>query len=338
MATTKSINLFIDANIWLALFHFTSDDLEQFKKLKNFLGRGIRLFVPEQIKNEVLRNRENKIKDALDKFERIDFQFTAYSKHYDEYEGFSEKLGALKALHKEWLKRIKQDVADQTLPADVVLQELFAITAFLPSTPELVQRGVMRYNIGNPPGKDRKYGDAINWETLLEAVPDGEDLYFVSTDKDYASLFDPKRFHPYLAQEWVEKKHSNIIFYKTLNEFFRENVSDIQLYSENEKDSLIEELSNSRSFASTHRIIKSLSSHSGWSLRQIQDMCHAAMDNFQVTWLLGDDDVYEFYQGLLDDSVARTSDDEVLAAVRSELQKITEKRLEEEKPKKRWIY
>lgn len=338
MATTKSINLFIDANIWLSLYHFTSDDLEQFKKLKDYLGRGIRLFVPEQIKNEVLRNRENKIKDALDKFEKIDFQFPTYSKHYGEYEAFREKLDVLKALHKEWLKQIRQDVADQTLPADLVLRELFASTVIIPSTSDLVQRGVTRYNIGNPPGKDKKYGDAINWETLLEAVPEGEDLYFVSTDKDYASLFDPKSFHPFLAQEWTEKKHSRIVFYKTLNEFFKENVSGIQLYSENEKDSLIEELANSRSFESTHRIIKSLSNHSGWTLRQIQDMCRAATENFQVTWLLGDNDVFEFFQALLDSSVARASDDDILAAVRMELQKITEKRLEEEKPKKRWIY
>ena len=67
-------------------------------------------------------------------------------------------------------------------------------------------------------------------------------------------------------------------------------------------------------------------------------MCRAATENFQVTWLLGDNDVFEFFQALLDSSVARASDDDILAAVRMELQKITEKRLEEEKPKKRWIY
>lgn len=219
MATTKSINLFIDANIWLSLYHFTSDDLEQFKKLKDYLGRGIRLFVPEQIKNEVLRNRENKIKDALDKFEKIDFQFPAYSKHYGEYEAFREKLDVLKALHKEWLKQIRQDVADQTLPADLVLRELFASTVIIPSTSDLVQRGVTRYNIGNPPGKDKKYGDAINWETLLEAVPEGEDLYFVSTDKDYASLFDPKSFHPFLRKNGLRKNTPGLYFTRLSTSF-----------------------------------------------------------------------------------------------------------------------
>ena len=31
----------------------------------------------------------------------------------------------------------------------------------------------------NPPGKDNKYGDAINWECLLYNVPNEEDLYFI---------------------------------------------------------------------------------------------------------------------------------------------------------------
>ena len=66
-------NLFIDANIWLSLYHFSSDDLEQFSKLKELVGTDIRLFIPSQIRNEVQRNRDAKIKDALTKFEKFDF-------------------------------------------------------------------------------------------------------------------------------------------------------------------------------------------------------------------------------------------------------------------------
>lgn len=68
---------------------------------------------------------------------------------------------------------------------------------FISSSEELVNRAIVRFNTGNPPGKDRKYGDAINWETLLESVPCGEDLCFISADKDYASIFDDKQFHPF---------------------------------------------------------------------------------------------------------------------------------------------
>ena len=68
-------NLFIDANVWLSLFHFSSDDLEQFSKLQALIGTDIVLYIPEQISHEVYRNRENKIKDALDKFEKFGLQF-----------------------------------------------------------------------------------------------------------------------------------------------------------------------------------------------------------------------------------------------------------------------
>lgn len=58
-------NLFIDSNIWLSLYHFTSDDLTQFEKLKDFLDKDIRLWIPHQVYDEVLRNREAKIQDLL---------------------------------------------------------------------------------------------------------------------------------------------------------------------------------------------------------------------------------------------------------------------------------
>lgn len=73
-------NLFIDANIWLSLYHFTSDDLEQFGKLKSLIGTDIRLFIPSQILDEIHRNREAKIKDAFDKFEKFNLEFPTFAR------------------------------------------------------------------------------------------------------------------------------------------------------------------------------------------------------------------------------------------------------------------
>lgn len=58
-------NLFIDSNVWLSLYHFTNDDLAQFGKLKEILGQDIKLYIPKQVYDEVLRNREAKLKDAF---------------------------------------------------------------------------------------------------------------------------------------------------------------------------------------------------------------------------------------------------------------------------------
>ena len=78
-------NLFIDSNIWLSLYHFTSDDLTQFEKLKDFLDKDIRLWIPHQVYDEVLRNREAKIQDAFKKFEFSKIQYPVFCRQYDEY-------------------------------------------------------------------------------------------------------------------------------------------------------------------------------------------------------------------------------------------------------------
>lgn len=322
--SSKNIkNLFIDANIWLSLFHYTNDDLEQFGKLRALVGTDIRLFVPEQIYDEVYRNRENKIKNALDEFEKFNLRFPTYLKNYPEYEAFYKKYTELKAEHSAWLKKVKKDIADQNSPADSALKEFFEGIEFIPSSPELVQQAVLRFNIGNPPGKDRKYGDAINWETLLESVPDGEDLFFISADKDYASIFDDKQFHPFLAQEWEKKKSSKIVFFKSLGEFLKLHFKDIALRVETEKDELIEKLARSRSFATTHVVIKELSAFSDWTERQIQDMCSAAVNNHQISWIISDNDIYEFYKGLVEKPSVKDSSDQDIAEIRGEIQRIT---------------
>lgn len=60
--------IFIDTNIWLSLFYFTSDDLKQFEKLKTLVGTEIKLIVPSQLQDELRRNRETKLKDSLKDF------------------------------------------------------------------------------------------------------------------------------------------------------------------------------------------------------------------------------------------------------------------------------
>lgn len=60
------MNLFIDTNIYLTFFHFSSDDLEELKKLIVVIKEGqINLILPDQVIDEFKRNREVKIADAL---------------------------------------------------------------------------------------------------------------------------------------------------------------------------------------------------------------------------------------------------------------------------------
>ena len=291
-------NLFIDSNVWLSLYHFTNDDLAQFGKLKKILGQDIKLYIPKQVYDEVLRNREAKLKDAFKSFEIKSILYPAFCKEYDEYAKFNADYTDLIKRHKLWYNKIKADMQNHSLPADTTIQDFFNLSG-LTECDEYVERAYTRYRIGNPPGKDNKYGDAINWECLLATVPDGEDLYFVSVDKDYRSEFFDDALNPFLANEWKQKKHSEIHFYTNLVKFLNEHFEDIKLKTEQVKQDLIDQLAMSPNFLSTHGIIAMMNKHVGWTEAQIESICSAAENNTQVSWLLGDDDVFEFYKSLL---------------------------------------
>lgn len=292
-------HLFIDSNIWLSLYHYSSDDLEQFKKLKGYIGKTIKLYIPMQTHDEVYRNRDAKILDSLKKFREFSITFPNFTKSYPEYSDFSGKYSSLKAQHTEWLRKIESDIQSLTLPADNAINDFFTYDSLFPCDKEIVDAGILRYNIGNPPGKDGKYGDAINWECLLKFVPDESDLYFISNDKDYASPVDEKQFNVFLRDEWMQKKSGRVIFYKSLVSFLKDHASfSIKLEEEQSKEELISDLLHSRSFATTHAIIKSLSEYHEWSDSQTNDLLDAALNNNQVGWILRDEDVAAFYEKL----------------------------------------
>ena len=319
-------NLFIDANIWLSLYHFTKDDLEQFRKLKSLIDTDIKLFVPRQILDEIHRNREAKIKDAFDKFEKFNLKFPTFCKNYEEYDPFHEKYKELKDKHKDWIRKIKIDILEQSLPADKVLVEFFESVSIDECSQDMINKAVLRYNTGNPPGKDKKYGDAINWEYLLNKVPAGEDLFFISADRDYSSSFDDKNFNPFLRKEWETKKNSNIVFFRSLVEFLNKHFKDIELKTEREKDDLIEGLKGSHSFATTHAIVAQLANHSEWSVSQIIELSRIALNNSQVEWILGDPDVNDFFKSLLNSKVISKSDNSDILQLRNKIDEIDKER------------
>lgn len=313
-------NLFIDTNIWLSLYSFSDDDLEQFEKLKDRIGNDIRIIIPTQVKDEITRNREAKLNESFSKFEMGNLQFPTYCKSYSEYEGIRKDYINLKKRFDEWKKAIKDDIIAQNLAADSTISSFFE-RAGLVNCNEFVEKGALRYRIGNPPGKDNKYGDAINWECLLSAINDGEDLYFISGDKDYKSTINPGMINPFLAAEWKEKKKSKIYFYTSLLSFLNEHFSDIKLQNETKKAELIAALAESPNFITTHSLIGQLNKCMEWSQEQVEQLCRIAKDNDQVGWILLDEDVRNFYVNLLEDVVlfsAEPTIDEIWDKVKME--------------------
>jgi predicted nucleic acid-binding protein len=299
------MNLFIDTNIFLDFYHLSGPDIEELHKLTALLERGrLKLFIPNQLRDEFRRNRDNKIKDAMNKFGDVKFtiKFPAFCKLYPEYRELQILLNSLNTKHTQLFQRAKNDIDEELLSADVVIGELFNNSKRIEITNKIFNQALQRFRLGNPPG-DKKVtmGDEVNWEALLEAVPNEEDLSLVSRDSDYAAAMDPDKFNPFLDKEWTSKKKegSSVKFYSSIQAFFKANFPSIKLASDVKKDELIENLASSGSFYKTHLVIAKLSEIDDFSPDQVEQLIQIAQTNKQVTRIIGDSDVFDFYDKLM---------------------------------------
>ena len=296
------MNLFIDTNIFLSFYHFTSDDLEELKKLRVLLEeQALTLLIPRQVINEFRRNRQNKIADALNRLQgqRLNLQFPQVCKDYDEYVLLRELQKQYEKHHSALIKKITDQAWKESLKADKTVNELFHNATIVETDDEIVARARLRVDTGNPPGKNGSLGDAINWEVLLEHVPDGEDLFFVTEDKDYFSPLDKSKFNFFLLKEWVETKSSELVFYRQLSALFKDHYPDISLASELGKEVLIQQLAASSNFTQTHNVIAKLSKYSEFTATQANNIVETAISNSQIYWILGDEDVHDFITSVI---------------------------------------
>lgn len=300
------LHVFLDSNIWLSLYHYSNNDLKQIRKLVEMVDgdkKRVRLYISQQVKDEVLRNRDSKISDAIKKFEE---NFPKQISFPNILKGYSEE-NKVKDLHKELIdnktkliEKLTADLANMRTTTDKIIKGFFENEKdFQHISEEILMRAKLRMEKGNPPGKGGSFGDAINWEWLLEVFPRGEDLYFISEDKDYSSALDKNTFNLFLLQEWEKKKSSKVRFFQTLPAFTSQVLKDIKLADEAEKDTAINGLLKSHSYSTTHEYIYKLSKYSDWEKKQIYCLCQAAIINNQVKNILGDEDVFNFYSGLL---------------------------------------
>ncbi len=289
--------VFIDTNILLSFYHFTSDDLDELQKLIDSIKADAITFVlPDQVKQEFWRNREAKIADALSRLreQKLNLQFPQICKDSPLYP-------ALRAAQKEYERNHGLLVAEltsaahsQQLKADKVINELFSIGTNYPMDATLITSAQLRMSLGNPPGKNGSLGDAVNWETLLNRIPNGEDLFFISDDKDFRSAIDDSHFSQFLTDEWSQKKQSTLHYYIKLSAFFTDYYPNIKLATEREIERLIGQLAASRSFATTHSIISELGQYTEFTDDQINQIVNAITSNRQVYWIIEDSDVDEF--------------------------------------------
>ena len=244
------MHVFIDTNILLTFFHFTDEELDGLQNVFASHEHGAAtVHLTGQIRDEFRRNREARIKDALKRFTQTKYavQLPSFMKAYDEYNDIRRLASELQKKSETMLDRVNNDVANQNLLADKLIAELFKKQKFVDTSDKIYTAAQRRMSIGNPPGKNQSLGDAINWLILLRKVPDGEDLHIISADGDFYSTLDDNRVHPFLEEEWREKKESEVRVYRKLSGFLSEHFDGVAFYYDKEKDRLIDELATAGS-------------------------------------------------------------------------------------------
>lgn len=296
------MKLFIDTNIFLSFYHYSSEDLEELKKLGVLISQGrAELYLPEQVRDEFARNRATKINDALRNIRslKLSIPLPQIAKDYPEYGIARKALAEADRLMAQLQAKMDADIANVSLKADRTIAELFEKATRIPTDSALVALARQRVDLGNPPGKNNSHGDAINWEALLKSVPDGEDLYFITDDGDYQSPLDSDLFDPFLGDEWLRRKKSSIRFHKRLSGFFKEKFPQVKLASELEKDLVIRELATAGSFASAKATLRRLAQYSDLTDAEANAIADAAGTNNQVYWIIQDADVEPYFRELL---------------------------------------
>ena len=297
------MNIFIDTNIYLSFYHFSSDNLDELNKLVLLLKqKKLKIFLPFQVILEFRRNREDKIDDAMKTFggQKLDFPFPQFCKDYTEFKTLRELQKAYSKCHSELIDKVYSDIQKKNLKADILFDEIIKFSKVIKISDTIYSDAKKRMEIGNPPGKNRSIGDAINWETLLRSVSDREDIYFISDDIDYASSINRDSFNAFLSDEWSLTKSSQLFFYRRLSSFFKEHFPDIlleDLLEENlEKDKLIQSLGYSNNFAYTHMLIAQLNIYSDFTRGQVREIVSGYLNNNQVNWIIKDPDIHDFIE------------------------------------------
>lgn len=303
MVKSQIFNVFIDSNIFIKFYELTNSSLNELKKI-NKLKSKIKIWLPDQVRDEVRRIRSGKLQESFKR--NIDNHFS-YPEYMRESEYF-EKLKEVENNYKEIFKKVKEDtenrIQNENLNADSIIKELFQNAELIKETDDIYNAAVKRMNKLNPPGKNNSLGDRLIWESLLAEFPEKEDLYIISNDGDFTASFEgsknnKKQFSIFLYKEWRENKNSNIYLFNSINEFSKEIDIDLHIEEEEEKEKKIQTLRNSTSFQITHVAVRELEEYIVFNTEQRTEILKALVENSQIKNIATDDDVNSFYRRLL---------------------------------------
>ncbi len=143
------------------------------------------------------------------------------------------------------------------------------------------------YSIGvyNPENKDKS--------KVYSMISENRIKYFAPADYSEDSELDG------LIKMIIDRTQKNEVLENKYFECKAEVEKHITNQAEGQKNNLIANLVNSRSYAATHTAISQLNEVGSWSEEQLKVLYEAACNNGQVCSIIDDSDVRLFYAGLL---------------------------------------
>lgn len=307
----STIHLFIDTSAFLTFYAYTSDNLEELKKIVALIKTDkLKLYVPSQVADEFQRNREGKLAQSLKEFSSggLIKSVPRFMAEYEDVENFLDAGKAYQQAREKLVQKATHDAAARNLPADKLFSSIIEAAELIAVSDSVLEKANRRRLQGNPPGKKDSIGDQINWEILLEMVPVGQDLHIVAKDGDYESALDSDIPHQFLELEWNSLKQSKIQLHKQLKLFLNANFSEFEFALDIEKVHAIEALIYSGNFSNTHAAISSLKPYKDeivWE--EAKKIFDAGITNNQISWIGTDEDVNDFYRMLMTKFYPNTS-------------------------------
>ncbi|MDZ6589791.1 PIN domain-containing protein [Escherichia coli] len=295
------MNVFIDTNLYLEFYRMGKDKLDELDKVFALHQYGrLKLWLPELLVNEFWRNRSKVLSETIKEIAK-DYKpaLPQIFRQHEKHSLFNDKLIEASRLKNEIITDIQNLFKEESLAADVVIKRIFDAASKIEADDETIEKGKRRFDLGNPPGKNKSYGDAVNWECLLKAIPNGEDIYIITEDGDYKSAFIKDDINEYLKYEWKKKKDSEPHIYARLSEFIGEHFPQASNLAEMEVNFTIDELRRSGSFATTHRVVAKLLKFTQFTQEQIIKIIDIYFNNDQVGYIKNDDDVKQFARKLI---------------------------------------
>lgn len=295
------LHIYIDTNVLVRFYAYSDDALTEIEKLLALIqSKAVHSYTTEQTIDEFYRNRDKELAEAIKRLEAIPASaaLPRFSSSFEEAAKLTNALKEVKSAKATLIEKIKESLGQESLKADKIIDEIFEASECVKRTDGIISKAELRVKLGNPPGKSG-IGDQINWESLIQVVPSGNDIHIISRDGDYSSKEDRSRISQFLLREWRKEKASEAMLYNGLSEFTQKHFPEIKVPVDAIKLAAIKKLVSSGSFSNTHDQISVLQGvFDEINKADAIVLLQAMIDNGQINAISKDSDVENFYKEL----------------------------------------